>query len=449
MPDSLSERVSVRKSFRDFCVFDGWKNSADGKDKSFVGIKVENGCPKVYFPMGYADGESEIPCDAELRGDFFRLIALLSDKSLPGFFTKQDFEKCALDFPLHAFFGVLEYFRDFGYFVETENVYLPGFSGKISWAKTVKNERPQVVEDGDGNFRIAYIKPVVRKFRHRKDLLITLIHKFCVYEAARIVGPLCGVSENDVEIPEMLFDYGLFEEVLLEKMAATFNDRNLELFRNLLTVAKFLAKKRISGEECSENLFGVNTFAPVWEMMVDRIFGNLPQKSSRKDFNPHCAWNFDFGKSFENLNRAMRPDTILWDECGRRLFVLDAKFYKFGISGKPCDLPASESICKQVAYAEFAERRLGEKLELDGSRIYNAFVLPYCAKRENVDSKDLKMRAIGSCYGDWKPFESESGPSYHRIAGILLDVKSAMRRFEASSDVRKALSERIVEAVST
>lgn len=437
-----------RKSFRDFCVFDSWKDlGEDGR--TFVGIRVESGCPEIHFPMGYAEGVAENLCDAELKRDFLRIVALLSDKALPDYFAAADLEKCRLDFPLHAFLGVLEYYRDFGYFVENETVYRKNISGKISWERTVKNVRPQVVRGEDGRHRVVYLKLVTGKSCHREDAQITLVHKFCVYEAARLVGPLLDFSEADIEFPELGFDAGLFEEILHEKLGATFNDRSLELFRNLLTVTEFLAKKETFGNEGSANLFGVNTFAPVWEMMVDRTFGNLPENFRKKDFDPHCRWNLGSSREYENPNYAMRPDTVLWDGDSGRLLVLDAKFYRFGLSGKAFDLPSSESICKQIAYAEFAERLLG-KLSVRPEKIYNAFVMPYCAENvpENLPGDEespgriFKMRFVGFCYGNWKSFETgeESYRSYHEIAGILLDFKSLLRNGADSAKAGRALS---------
>lgn len=451
MPKPCTEAAALKKSFRDFCVFDAWKLRDDERN-SFVGIRLENGSPKIYFPMGYANEASEIS-DAELRRDFRRLIALLSDAALPGYFEAD--EKLFLDFPLRAFFRVLEDFLDFGYFVEREVSYRQGASGKIHWAKTVKNVHPQVVEDADGNYQVVYLRPVARKSFYREDFLITLIHKYCVHAAARLVGPLLGVSENDVEAPELSFDYALFEEALSGKIASTFNDRQQELFQNLLTIAKFLAEKKIVGDEASVDLFGVNTFAPVWEMLVDRTFGKLPPKISKESFNPHCRWNLSAkAPGFENQKYAMRPDTILWD--GERLFVIDAKFYKFGLSGKEFDLPSSGSICKQIAYAEFVERN-AERLNLEspeiGQRIFNAFVLPYCAEpTADFEKKSgLKMRFVGHCYGDWKSCEPDAKDfkPYHRIAGILVDVKSLLRSSAGAEVPRKAFAEMIVEALSS
>lgn len=149
----------------------------------------------------------------------------------------------------------------------------------------------------------------------------------------------------------------------------------------------------------------------------------------------------------------MRPDTIMWNAETESLFVLDAKYYKYGVTGSAYDLPTSDSICKQIAYAEYAERLLvSGASKFDGKKIYNAFVLPYCAGElpeslpadEDSCGRIFKMRFVGTSYGDWKKFAvsstDESYRPYHRIAGILLDVKTLVRNVENSSNARNALA---------
>lgn len=445
-------------SFADFCVYDAWYSSDEKKDKSFVGIKIENDRPKIYFPMGYRASK---PPEDICKRDFYQLIAVLNDKSLQSYFSEEDLKKSQLDFPFYAYLSVLQYYLDFGYFVESETIYKKGFSGKISWPRTVKRIKPQVVKDEYGHDQVVYLNLITRKTSYREDNLITLVHKFCVKESARLIGPLYGISENEVEEPELLFDYEPFAEVIQDKIAATFNDKHLELFHAMLKMVRYLGNKENRGEDGNENepLFGVNKFAPIWEAMVDKIFGKLPQGIAKDKFNPHCEWDLSSGaRGYENPNYAMRPDTIMWDEEGNRLYVLDAKYYKFGMTGSASDLPSSGSICKQIAYAEYVERLVLQKelsacVGMTANAIYNAFVLPYCFDADNsqlppddgFETRPCKMRFIGHCHGNWKNLDAKPGEGdyrpYHRIAGILLDVRSVMENYGAFGEAPKMLAE--------
>ena len=50
------------------------------------------------------------------------------------------------------------------------------------------------------------------------------------------------------------------------------------------------------------------------------------------------------------------------------------------------------------------------------------------------------MKRVGYIYGDWKNREMP----YHKIACILLDMKSVMRNYAANSDAQKALADLIL-----
>ena len=457
-------------SFADFCVYDAWKSSDEKKDKSFVGIKLEEGLPKIYFPMGF---RSVKPSDENVcKQDFYRLVSVLSDPRLQKYFSEEDLEKSQLDFPFQAFLSVLQYYLDFGYFVESETIYKKGFSGKISWPRTIKKIKPQVVKNEEDSSHIrnqvVYLNLITRKTSYREDNLITLVHKFCVKESARLIGLLYGVSENEVEDSELLFDYELFAEVIQDKIASTFNDKHLELFQAMLKMVRYLGKKENRDEDGNkdEPFFGVNKFAPVWEDMVDKIFGNLPPGLSKGDFNPHLRWNngckeekLEESEEEKVLNdpkrSTLRPDTIMVTEIPgqagndkKGVFVLDSKYYKFGMKLDRADktrfLPGSESVCKQMAYAEYVEKECG----FAPDHIYNAFVMPYCVDGDNTglpkdddfEERPLKMRYAGFIYGDWK----DRMKPYHKIASILLDVKSVMQNYAAAPNAQDELAKLIL-----
>ena len=453
-------------SFADFCVYDAWRSNDEKKDKSFVGIRIEDNQPKIYFPMGCRASK---PPEDICKRDFYQLIAVLNDKSLQSYFSEEDLKKSRLDFPFYAYLSVLQYYLDFGYFVESDTIYKKGFSGKISWPRTIKRIKPQVVKDEEGHDQVVYLNLITRKTSYREDNLITLVHKFCVKESARLIGPLYGISEDEVEEPELLFDYELFAEVIQDKIAATFNDKHLELFHAMLKMVRYLGNKENRGEDGSENepLFGVNTFAPVWEAMVDKIFGKLPQGVAKDKFNPHLRWNdgcrdekLDESEEEIVLNdpkrSTLRPDTIM--VMGESVYILDSKYYKYGLTGFNSHLPGAESVCKQMAYAEYVETHWKKTLGVDSiatpsaslqndtltKPIYNAFIMSYCADAEgaSASSATFQMKCVGYIYGDWKNVKDENRP-YHKIHCILLDMKSVMRNYANNPAAQSELAELI------
>ena len=79
--------------------------------------------------------------------------------------------------------------------------------------------------------------------------------------------------------------------------------------------------------------------------------------------------------------------------------------------------------------------------------IYNAFIMPFCAEGEmdsiaslKSDNLPYKMRFIGHCSGDWK---NPDARPYHKIAGILLDMKSVMRNYANDKIAQEELAQLI------
>ena len=208
-------------------------------------------------------------------------------------------------------------------------------------------------------------------------------------------------------------------------------------------------------------------------MMVDRIFGTVSIDEKRTNYNPSLKlvaennqtsegddYQEEVGRNAEYKRSTLRPDTIMIR--GQDTFVLDSKYYKYGLTGFNSHLPGAESVCKQMAYAEYVETHWNEILGLDSSNathfqndalpkpIYNAFIMPCCA--ENVKEKFpnavfsesglFSMCRVGYIYGDWKNVKDENRP-YHKIHCILLDMKSVMRNYANNPTAQSELAELI------
>ena len=435
----------------------------------FVGIRCEKSKEggaletSIFFPLGYFKDDStlrELP-EEELRECVVNLFTVLSDRSLQeqihqdssiSTFAEEHGES---KFPMVSYLNVIRNFLDFGYLDEKEILYKKGANGKISWGRTIKAVQPVITEDAQN---LMYLDFIARKVSYNEDTLITQVHKFCVHDALVKLGFLFGIDPS--EESHLDFDYDLFCNAIHSKLAKTFNDRDLRLLADLARIVEYLAGHRTEdGKTADDFYFGVNKFAPVWEAMVDKIFGKLPQGITKDKFNPHLRWNdgcrdekLDESEEEIVLNdpkrSTLRPDTIM--ALGDETFVLDSKYYKFGMTGEKSHLPGAESVCKQMAYAEYVETRLKEIPAFAGmtsGNIYNAFIMPCCA--ENVKEKFpnavfsesglFSMCRVGYIYGDWK----DRSKPYHKIACILLDMKSVMRNYANNPTAQSELAELI------
>ena len=436
-------------SLHDICTCEGKLNGDE-----FVGIrcdgKQEDGL-SILFPLGYfaSDAAMRNLSEEELRECVVNLFDVLSDSQLTGLQnssieTLDAVEPEKSSFPMQAYLFILRDYMDCGYFCEREVEYQQGANGKINWGRTIKQTQPVLC---DGN--VVYLNPIARKTNSNEDGLITLVHKFCVHEAASKIGFIFGV-EVDNENP-LDFDAEMFRSALLQMLSRTFNDHDSMLFRNMLSMVEYLEKGLTEDFSTLKDFyFGVNKFDGVWEKMVDDIFGTVVDKT---EYDPHLKFVASNvagnaadkaecvgqtlesdGDTGESLRSTLRPDTIM--ALDGSVFILDSKYYKFGIKNSTQFLPGAESVCKQMAYAEYVENHMGIAPE----NIFNAFIMPYHAENASLP---FGMKNRGFIYGDWKNVDgaqADGNRPYHKIACICLDMKSVMRNYSPNSDAQKQLA---------
>ena len=155
--------------------------------------------------------------------------------------------------------------------------------------------------------------------------------------------------------------------------------------------------------------FGVYRFEYVWENMIDYVFG----ENNKEEYFPHAHWYIVNNKGgYEVESSPLEPDTIML--YNNNAYILDAKYYKFGITNFHGHLPGSSSIEKQIVYGEYVETNKG----FDSNHIYNAFIMPFNAEESKCD-RPYKFVSVGTA--DWKPNNSEK--NYNYVLGILLDTR--------------------------
>jgi len=381
-------------------------NKNDDGDR-FVGVKAEGDNVVVYFPIGY-----ELPkTEQDLRQDILHLFSVLSeftsrdDRILP---MKKFEAPQSVDFPINAYLEIINYFMEQnGYYAEKEPAYKTGDRGKIDWSRTIKRQRPII----QANSSPIYTKYTVRYSSPNDKNLITQIHKYCVYESFSKLGWL--FTPYLPEKPLLQRDDKMFLSVLYEKMANTYNDRDKRLFSAMISMIEYLDEQ----PNQKQFYFGTDRFEYVWEKLIDRVFGI----KDKQNYFPKTRWTLRTGK--KKINAALEPDTIMLYDG--KIYVLDAKYYRFGITGDPNDLPESSSINKQITYGEYiyTQKKFKEKYGEDVP-VYNAFIMPYNANNNLFSSNEIFLN-IGEATGDWKT----KGHRYERVQGIVVDIHYLMHHY--------------------
>ena len=421
--NSANDVRNKNVSLSDLCVYFDAENSRDeetGLVDKFVGLRFVDRKLSIHFPVGYTKPENAD--DKQIRLDILNLISVLSSFGTPESLLHQTdirLKSTQVTFPIHAYLFVINDFLNHGYYRSKEQIYKRTPSGKISWSRTIKQVRPQIA-----NENAVYLEFITHRTNHNEAELITLIHKFCVYESFCKLGFL--FSSFVPAKPPIAFNKNFFTSILQAKIAHTFNESELLLFKNMLDIILYLD----SSADKENFIFGTNNFHHIWEQLVDSVYG----EKDKEKFYPKVYWrlngskaDFSFGNS-EKRN-SLRPDTIMIQNRGKpeqKIFVLDSKYYQYGATKNPNHLPDSASVVKQLAYAEYIDNtEIRSKLPEDvrffikSGNIYNAFIMP--ADNESPEN-------IGYVSAEYVlPQDSEQAEKpYHQIYGILLDTRMLM-----------------------
>lgn len=142
--------------------------------------------------------------------------------------------------------------------------------------------------------------------------------------------------------------------------------------------------------------------------MVDYCYGI----SNKKIYFPKSDWKIN-GKVLTNHFHPLQPDSIML--CNGELFILDSKYYQFGVSLKIDDLPSTSDVSKQVVYGKYARKKFSGK-------VFNAFILPFNATTSNSSPMQACGETMISPYFEFQPSES-------RVKLVLVDTRMLMENY--------------------
>ncbi len=383
---------------------------------NFVGIRSINNDLQICFPLGF-----DISDDKNIRTDIKKLISVLLEynKAIACENFLNNKNDIIRNFPLTAYKNVIEYFLSHGYYAENKSYYENSAKGKINFSKTMKKNRP-IIQNLNNKNSFIYTRFQVKKEMINENELITAINKYCVHEAFSKFGfAFSSFMPPKFKLPT---DKNYCIYLLENRLNNTFNDDKKILFQSMKNI--LLQDDNILDK--TDFKFGTYSFYVVWERMIDRAFGI----KNKEVYFPKIKWNL--WRSNQNPDYLLQPDSIML--FGDKIYILDAKYYKYGISGVASDLPNSASIIKQIVYGEYAAKRETKK------EIYNIFLMPF-----NRFNNPLKLsnifENIGFANGEWRDNLKQK-----IIQGILIDTKFLMQNYnKKSNNLLKLLAKNVEE----
>ena len=381
------------------------KIAATGElNNQFVGVKIANNKIEFHYPETYQLSDN----DNELRRDILAVLRTISlAKTLTSNLSSYNSKFNNIDvFPIGAYLWIINDYLTYGKYENREKTYQHGARGKIDWRRTLRTT-PAI-----SNGTIIYTDIISEK-KSQVDNLLTEIYFFCAKRSCEALGWLYGISfeENGVDY-EKQFNKKLYLATINTELSHTFDDSKKTRLQHMKNVITGLDEDLLQTREI---VYGVDSYDYVYERMVDSMFSNI---SNIKDFYPTAEWDLIAEDRVKESSK-LHPDTVLeqtLENCQKNLYILDAKYYRYGTTFLTKHIPETTSIQKQITYGEYVKMMKPGEYE----EIYSAFVMPY-SKNTNIhkDKFNKNIEFIGVARAKWIDSKGETS---RNIAGILLDT---------------------------
>lgn len=409
-------------------------------DDTFVGIRLETNKLNIYLPNLYNIGLNKKNTrlgdfggdKSQLKKDIFEFLKTLSlatnDDEQGREFSK------STRLSSSAFVSMRWLIMDFvknGFYEEFGKKSVKGCSGKINWKKTLK-QIPRFLNDD-----IFFDTLIVDK-KIKVSKIISEIYRFCLQLSIDCIGWIWGINakvcENNTITPSHL---GFYISVLKRELVTSFLDSKKEILLHLQNV--------LNGVDANSKetfVYGVKSYHTVYEKMIDKMFGNLPNIS---DYYPEATWHFANGETKSASN--LRPDTIMQlegDKACIHYYILDAKYYDCK-SVEYDNHPTTVDIQKQITYGDYVWQKVNginnesENAKDNADNIRNAFILP-CDKETIPDGlKDGEKNNgigasafkdnlfyLGTAIAKWRKPQKV----YEKIIGLYIDLKFLINNYQ-------------------
>lgn len=379
----------------------------------YIGFDLDANVGRFIFPCRYFS-EQEVVADAaearlekEHKEEAKKIISLIKR-------VQKEFSLGGGEGETTRFYSMIWLLRDYidhGYYTETEHVIGKGDHGKIAWKHTLR--KSGIYFDG---CNLLYRDFFVRKNKIDDAGLLSQIYKCCLFEASECLGFLYNVSQTERSVfrIDSTADVGFMCYHVQKELGRTFNSYKQMLLRHLLTI---LQGKQ--GRIKAVSLYMHDKeFEYVFEFLVDSVFGT---EVVRDFYNEYC-YEID-GRRIPASK--LRPDTIMENPngCDPHYYVLDAKYYNFGYTKNPRDLPQAAAIAKQIGYNHYLSN---SKKKI----FYSVFLLPFAKGADDEPIKYVGYAANASSFSlraDKKDKEDEmdkADKKMDKVAVCLVDLKT-------------------------
>lgn len=322
------------------------------KENFFVGIKIIKNEYHLYFPIGYEIKENNDQYNKMILRYLFKTVFLTKSISIDKYMKDQNSHDITI--PIQSYLYILSDYFSNGLYNCIEKKYRKEPRGKINWKRTFKNN--YYLQDNQP----FYLDTVI-EYNKAQTNIISLLQLYCVNKAIDMLVFLGDYRKPFSELTDKQIkdNIGYYNNIIDKELKSTNHDKKKLLLMNIKSIIN-----DCSNSNQTTRSFGTEHYHYAFEKMIDSLFSNQKDIS---EFYPTALWFMEGREEFESSK--LREDTIWIGE--KEAYVIDSKYYRYGIDPVDSLLPNTKSIYKQIVYGEYVKKKLGEDY-----KVYNVFVIP-------------------------------------------------------------------------
>ena len=398
------------------------------EEDNFVGIKYKKDKVYIYLPIGYDKEIFNVEKELSLKQKTDLLLFLKTINLVKSLYN----EKTELginsgennEIPYNSFLWLINDYFNNGLYQEVEKRYFQKSHGKINWKRTLNSEH--YFE----NDRVVYVNPYYES-NVQINTLITELNNFCLHISFKYIGFLFGkvnLLKCNLKEEKVKENLKYYINIINKELSKSFNDRKKLLLSSMKRIIEMSFNENIANQES----FGTRKYEYAWEKMINTTLGT---KIDISKFFPNAYWNIQ-GQIGEDKSK-LRPDSILIDSRTKKIYILDAKYYKYGITGNMYDLPHTDSIQKQITYGDHIANN-PQIYGIEKNSIFNAFILPFNKNKEPFKCEE-SMKYLGFASSAWR--DKKANYNYEKISLLLMDTKYVIDCFyhNEKADIAKLI----------
>lgn len=368
--------------------------------KDFVGLKIQNKQISLFVPEAFYVSED----DKVLKKDlllFLRSINIAKTKEHSAI-MQSEINDVDNIWSIDSYLWLINDFVENGYYYPIEKENKKSINGKINWKKTLKTT-PKVIDN-----KVFYTDYFVTK-SYPANTEITDIYKFCLKIAIDRIGWIFNIN---VHI-EILNQYSIkrMKYIINQANNNTFDDIKRLRFSHMIKILNNVNESYKDSNNCT---YGIYHYNYVFEKMVDQMFGNVSD-FRKVDFFPKSKWILSLDNK-KKVNSPLELDTLYLKND--YAYIIDSKLYGYGITRSDKELPETQSVQKQITYADYL-------FHIGYKNIRNIFILPY---NKNLNPFDLhgNIEFFGYSIPEWRTIRKE----YEYILGYFIDFNYLLRNYK-------------------